>query len=165
MTAKGAAYQNYNEHDEVKIWQSLIVNDLGKDAMAVPPGTLSEKTTFINSWSVDSKDIAVELHLNAAPGNAVVHGSETLYYPNSLRGKALAQAIQAKLSEVFPPNRGAKEGYYRMDPSNGPDWFLRKTTCTAVIIEPEFIMHMSSIQEKRNHACQTIAQTLRHFIE
>ena len=36
-------------------------------------------------------------------------------------------------------NRGAKEGWYRMDPNNGPDAFLAKTKCPAIIVEPFFL--------------------------
>lgn len=167
MEAKGAAFKQYNEFDEVKLWQSLIVNYLGDDAMAVPPGTLKQKTTFINSWSVNSYDIAVEVHLNAdpdadRPGDPVARGSETLYFPGSQRGLAVAETIQHDLSAIFPPNRGAKEGYYRMNPANGPDWFLRKTRCTAVIVEPEFIENIEQVViPKRELACQTIATTLK----
>lgn len=157
MNSKGLAFKQYNEYDEVKIWQSLIVNHLGFDAMAVPNGFLKEKVSFINSWSTQN-DIAVELHLNTG---ADQHGSETLYYPQNVRGLKVAAQIQDDLSEILPPNRGASEGHYHMNPVYGPDWFLKTTNCTAVIIQPEFIENMDLIIRKRDAACLKIATTLK----
>ena len=96
-------------------------------------------------------------------GTNVGRGSETLYYPGSDKGKALAEACQSALEELFPPNRGAKEGYYRMDPARGPDFFLAKTKCPAVIVEPEFVHRFALITEKRVAAVDKLANALLAF--
>jgi len=165
--AKGATFGDFNEYDEAQIWKSLILSGLGDLGMAVPSGVLNQKTTFINSWSDSPSDIAIEIHFNAAKdknSTYIGQGCETLYYPGSKRGKAAGEAIQEALAPIFPPNRGAKEGYYRMDRKNGVDWFLKKTVCTALIIEPEFIHHKHKIQGDRGIACKSIANTLIDFV-
>lgn len=175
--AKGACYKKFCEFDEAKIWQALICHYLGSLAMAVPVGVLKEKVAFINAEP--KVDIAVEIHFNAAarwvdrngdgihdPDEDVYfgRGSETLYYPSSESGKQAAITMQKYLSEVFEPDRGAKEGWYKMNPDNGPDYFLARTKCTALIIEPEFIHRKELIQSQRVNACNTIAEALKAIV-
>jgi len=158
---KGATYGDFNEHDEACIWVSLLCNMLGSDALSVPAGILKNKIEFINRQK--DLDFAVEIHFNSAlnaDGKHVGIGSETLYYPGSEAGLALATIIQERLSRVFSPNRGAKEGYYQMNKSKGPDYFLAKTRCPAVIIEPEFIHLKDYIKEHREAGCKELAQSL-----
>jgi hypothetical protein len=164
-SAPGAKYQRFIEHDEAVIWQKLICNILGDKCISVPTGVLRTKADFINE-RVMNGDIAAEIHFNAATdsrGTNVGRGSETLYYPGSDKGKALAEACQSALEELFPPNRGAKEGYYRMDPARGPDFFLAKTKCPAVIVEPEFVHRFALITEKRVAAVDKLANALLAF--
>jgi len=72
--------------------------------------------------------------------------------------------VQDKLSLLFTPDRGVKEGYYKMSPANGIDYFLRRTKCTSLIIEPEFIHRKELIQKHRDVACKAIAKALLDFI-
>lgn len=156
---KGASYKNWYEYDEAKIWASLISNKLGQYGMVVPPGLLPEKVDFVNS---QSPDLAVEIHFNAAmkDGVNVGEGSETLYCPGSMKGRRAAAIVQESVSQIFRPNRGTKEGWYKMDRNKGPDYFLAKTRCPALIVEPEFIQHKEKIQDNRDAACAAIAQAL-----
>ena len=87
-------------------------------------------------------------------------GCETLYYPNSQQGAYIANAVQHALAPTLFKDRGIKEGWYRMNPKNGSDFFLDKTRCTAIILEPDFIHRKDEIQRQRKYACESIARTL-----
>ena len=164
-SAPGAKYERFIEHDEAIIWQQELGAKLGPLCLEVPPGILRTKVDFINERIMNG-DIAIEVHFNAAldsAGNNVGRGSESLYYPGSERGKKLAEHCQAVLSEVYPPDRGAKEGWYRMDPSRGADFFLAKTKCAAVIIEPEFVHRSQIITDNKEVAINNLAEMLKEI--
>jgi N-acetylmuramoyl-L-alanine amidase len=96
-------------------------------------GRLEQKVARVNALS---PDFAIELHLNAGGG----HGYETLYCPGSVKGKALASAVNSSIGLVLNSrNRGVKEGWYKMDKANGPDFFLAETNCPAIIFEMYFL--------------------------
>lgn len=159
---RGACFEGFCEYDEALLWASEIVYQLSGKAICriVPPGYLRNKVNYINSFN-DSK-LAIEIHFNGATdseGNRVGKGSETLYCPGSIKGKAVAKIVQASISNVFKPNRGVKEGWYRMDKSRGVDYFLSKTACVAIIIEPEFIHHKDFITNNRIEVCKQIADS------
>jgi len=161
----GATFQRFIEHDEAVIWSELLYDTIGTGASLVPPGTLQAKVDFINARILNG-DIAIEVHFNSAKANGqhVGRGCETLYYPGSEKGEKLATAAQAALAEVFPPSRGVKEGYYRMDPSRGADFFLARTKCPAIIIEPEFVHRFDIITDNRTEAIIKLSKALREFI-
>ena len=114
---------------------------------------------------------ALEIHFNSAavPG---VKGSETLYAPGSQRGSKIARIVQCHLAKQYPPNRGIKEGWYRMDrpgvidyagDTEGDeiiDYFLRKTKCPALIVEPEFIQNHRKITSTRLDGITQLAEGL-----
>lgn len=178
--APGAVYQGFAEHDEAARWVYEIFNHLPIDsALVVPPLVLQSKVDFINRRVVVGRSIAVEIHFNSAKvwkdldhdgvvdegeQQNVGRGSETLYMPGSVKGRQLAEVLQAALAEVFKPSRGVKEGYYQMNPAKGPDYFLEKTICPAVILEPEFIHFKREIQAGRAKACELIADALEEFV-
>jgi len=168
--APGAKNGNFSEHHEAIIWRDMLGEILGPRALIVPTGFLRDKVAFINRHAVD---LAVEIHFNAyarwedVDGDGEIdageliqmgRGSETLYFPGSAAGERIAWAVQQELAEVFPPNRGAKLGWYRMDPKFGPDFFLEKTRCPSVIIEPEFVANAEKIRHNRSSGCAAIAR-------
>ena len=158
----GASFDGFCEFDEAELWADLIVKNLGDLALRVPSGVLRDKIEYINNRD-PVKSIAIEVHFNAAvdaEGKNIGRGCETLYYPGSKDGKVLAEYCNDALSLVFEPNRGIKQGWYRMNPKNGPDFFLAKTNCPAAIIEPEFIHHKQTIQENRKAACDYLSEAL-----
>jgi len=162
---KGASFEEFYEHDEALVWVDLLVCHLKDIAVRVPPGVLKEKVKFINEGKAK---IAIEVHFNSAidsNGNRVGKGSETLYYPGSEKGLSLAKAVQLVLARHFPPSRGVKEGWYRMDKRKGPDYFLARTKCPAIIIEPEFVHRKEIIRSKRSNACEDLAHALREYYE
>ena len=175
---KGASYGDFTEFDEAMLWQIKLMDLLTRErAIAVPSGGLRSKIAFINNKMTEFQGphIAIEIHFNmdwndfnedgkVDPNEYVGKGSETLYYPKSNAGKQFAEQIQDQLSIVFPPNRGAKEGWYQMNPDKGPDYFLAKTNCPALIIEPEFVHHKDKIVEARDIACHIIAQELLSIV-
>jgi hypothetical protein len=138
----------------------------------VPSGKLPEKVGFINDLcGLNDVVCAVEIHFNSGPAGRV-WGSETLYYPGSHAGKRMAEHVQSKLGAVFSPDRGAKEGWYKMDRpgiadyhgdvdgDEKPDYFLARTRCPALILEPEFIQNATVIRERRDQAINAIASAL-----
>lgn len=150
-SAPGAKWERFVEHDEAIVWRDMLYQGLNTRAISVPTGVLRSKVDFINERTLDG-DIAVEIHFNAARdanNNPIGRGCETLYYPGSKRGESIATTIQKVMAEFFPPDRGVKEGWYRMDPSRGADFFLAKTKCTAIIIEPEFVHRANVINDNR----------------
>ncbi len=163
----GAEYKGFSEYPEALRWVSIIKEYFDNNqAMIVPTGSLSEKVEFINTYAktLPGEHLAVEIHFNAAmdtDGNHVGEGSETLYFPGSSKGKKTAQLIQSELSEVFRPDRGVKEGWYQASPNKGALYFLKKTSCTALIIEPEFIHHVDKIRKFRCDGCRAIVEALR----
>lgn len=157
-TKPGACFGSFCEHDEAVKWVQRIHSLLGEEhAMLVPPMVLRDKVSFINARG---PSIAVEIHFNSAPGG-VGRGCCTLYYPGSEAGRVAAGGIQGALERTFERHwDGAMEGYYRMDKSRGPDYFLAKTSCLALIIEPEFIHNKEIIIANRETSCAHIASAL-----
>lgn len=175
--AQGATWNGHTEWQETMEWRDRIVKASGgMDMIAVPTGTLGQKVAFINAGQ---PDLAIEVHFNSAVvnGKHVGKGCETLYYPGSKKGKILAQNMQDTMLKFFEPDRGIKEGWYRMDRpgvvdyhgdvdgDETIDYFLRKTKCPAVIIEPEFVHNIDLIQYHRVAACTEIAKALLNTLE
>ena len=82
----------------------------------------------------------------------------TLYYPGSVKGKALASSVNSSVGLVLNSrNRGVKEGWYRMDRpgvedyqgdvdgDENIDYFLAQTTCPAIIFEMTLTLHVSAV--------------------
>lgn len=170
--APGAAYGGTSEWPEAMKYRDEIIAALGARAIAVPPGTLSMKIGFINSKHCDA---ALEVHFNSDPARKG-RGSETLYTPGSLHGHQLAVLIQKRLAVLCPPDRGVKEGWYRMDAPGRTDYagdvegdeaidaFLARTNCPAVIVEPFFIHELDRIESARAEVCRAIADVLGEFL-
>lgn len=168
----GACFGDFCEHQEALQWVSRLLHRLGGSAVSVPVGTLGEKVRFINDINAA---LALEVHFNGAwvdkngnkkqdPGEEVGKGSETLYYPGSEKGKLVAGIVQSALGSIFAPDRGVKEGWYKMDKARGPDFFLAKTKCVSLIIEPEFIHNKDKIIEKRMEACEALAVVIEELL-
>lgn len=169
--AKGASYNGHTEHDEAILWVSEIANLIrGRMRVdVVPTGPLGGKVKWINAQA--GARLVCELHFNSDESKRQ-HGSETLYCPGSWSGKAVAVAVQQAIGGLFPPSRGANEGWYRMDKHGRVDYpgdvdgdekldyFLEATNPTAIIVEPEFIYNWSVIQDRRHPACAALADAL-----
>lgn len=161
----GATFERFTEHDEAIKWADIFDIKMGIGSNLVPPGTLQSKVDYINARLMDG-DITIEIHFNSAvvDGKHVGRGCESLYYPSSEAGLHIATLCQEALEQPFPPNRGAKEGWYRMDPKRGPDFFLARTKCPAVIIEPEFVHHSELIMDNRDIAIDLLIDNLKEFV-
>lgn len=157
----GACSDGFCEHDEALRWVQAMFPHLEGYAIIVPPGVLASKVNFINARS---PAVALEIHFNSDPAHRGV-GSETLYFPGSVKGKLLAQCVQNHLRDVFAPDRGVKEGYYQMNEAKGPDFFLSRTHCPSIIIEPEFIHNRDKIQDLREVGVAAIAAGVLEFLE
>ena len=167
----GAVFEGRTEHELALPWRDALAEGLrrfGLQTVLVAPGTLTEKIRQVNS---ENCDLALEIHFNAAPSGKA-SGSETLYYPGSDAGKSLANAIQKEIASLCAPNRGAKEGWYRMDRPGHSDYpgdiegdevvdaWLRLTNCTALILEPYFMSEIVKIETKRYAVCNVIASAV-----
>lgn len=180
----GAKHDIYTEYPYTMSWahkiQSYILEDEEMDSVVIDTGTLPYKVGQINqivrnAELPDPFFLAAELHFNSDPSGKA-HGNETLYYPGSPKGKLLAIAFNNYLMKVSCPmlgrDRGAKEGWYRMDRPNVqdykedvdgdelPDYFLRKTACPALILEPCFIQDLGKFINYENIICKGIADSL-----
>jgi N-acetylmuramoyl-L-alanine amidase len=171
----GVCYEDFCEHAEAVKWAGEINGYLvskGVPSLLAPTGVLSQKVEFINSRN---PTLALEVHFNSfkvwkdANADGIIdddelmnagRGSETLYYPGSQKGVMFAHNVQERLAEHFQPDRGIKEGWYRMNPKNGPDFFLARTRCPAIIVEPDFIHRVDEIVSQRNTACIAIAEAV-----
>lgn len=157
----GAGYDGFFEHDEAVKWAEHIAIHI-QDSCIVPFGILATKIAFINNRK-EEHDLAIEIHFNSAvnsKGEHIGRGCETLYYPNSVKGKILATTVNAAMAEIMLPDRGIKEGWYKMNKENGPDFFLARTHCPAIIIEPDFIHRKELIQDSIRQCCELIAAAL-----
>lgn len=88
---------------------------------------------------------AVELHLNSS-SNPKARGSLCMYYPTK-KSEQLAKFILDNIGKIINqpklgislPTRGAYVGNYQLDPSKAILYFLRRTKCPAVVVEPLFL--------------------------
>lgn len=160
----GACFEDFCEHAEAVKWVNEVAGVIDTDVVIVPTGSLKSKALFINGYDIEgSKSICIEIHFNSAmrDGEHVGEGTECLYMPESQRGAYLAHQIQNAIVESTGwRDRGIKEGWYRMNKLNGPDYFLSKTAYPAVIVEPEFIQFPDRISAEREKACGKIAEKL-----
>ena len=175
--AQGATFEGHTEWPEAVLWRDRLVGVLGEGlALTVPSGLLRDKVEFINA---SQAVCAIEIHFNSAMmhGKPVGRGCETLQYPGSVRGGELAYCVHKVLARHFPPDRGVKEGWYRMDypgrvdydgdveGDEKLDYFLVKTHCPAIIIEPEFIHLWADIERKRAVTCLGMATALTTLMD
>lgn len=172
----GACHGDYCEHAEAAAWVSIVANLLRGQVppVIVPTGRLTEKVTWLNRQA--GVKLACEIHFNSDASKRQA-GSETLYCPGSARGATAAAIVQAGLGGVFPPSRGAKEGWYRMDKpghvdypgdidgDEKKDYFLEKTNMVALIVEPEFIYNWKTIEDRRHAGCSALAAGLLRAYE
>lgn len=156
------------EHEIAVEWIGLIALTVRQQIplVVIPSGWLGDKVKAINA--LKNCKLAVELHFNSS-SSISARGSETLYCPGSKNGLQAAITMQKYMSNIFPPNRGAKEGWYRMDRpghidyksdiegDEKIDYFLGKTKPVALIIEPEFIFNSMTIKKLRLPGCDAIA--------
>ena len=184
--SQGACYNEFCEYEEaekwvdimeillrgrvetkrVPAWPLLITKD-------TPPQYKQGKINFINAQT--TAKLAVEIHFNSDTSHSA-RGSETLYCPGSVKGRHAARAVQDAISSLLGPNRGAKEGWYRMDKPGHIDYpgdvegdekidaFLGMTRPVALIIEPEFIHNRLVIESLRQVVCEVMADALVEIV-
>lgn len=173
----GASFYGFNEFNESRVWTLLVkqaLESLGHPAVEVPTGDLYSKVSWINKNKIN---VVLEIHFNSS-SNPSVQGCETLYCPGSKKGKRLAELVHSSFAPFMGnKNRGIKEGWYRMDSPGVKDYaedvegdevidyFLKKTGCPAIILEPEFIAQIGNICDRRFVACTKIAQGVINYLE
>lgn len=176
--AKGAAFGEFNEHDEATKWagQLAILLRQQTHVYVIPSGPLSSKIKFINDYVAEPVDLALEIHFNSDPLHKG-RGSETLYCPGSVHGWRMAQIIQGALATIFQPNRGAKEGWYRQDKPGHIDYagdvdgdekmdaFLSQTKPPTLIVEPEFIHNQVRIESLRAAGCVVLCDAILEAVK
>jgi len=173
--APGACFGKYCEHAEAVKWVDEILNQMESMARRVPTGTLPEKVQFINDQPL--VHAAIEVHFNSDTSHKG-HGALCCYDSNKSIAKDLAVAIESRLIPIFGQHwRGVMEGWYHMDRPGIVDYpgdvdgdehhlyFLQRTKCPAVILEPEFIYNFLKIESNREAACTAIVDGLLEFYE
>ena len=169
---KGASFNGFNEYDEAIKWVEKLLTLFGNTAVGIKTGPLPDKIRQVNSLRVS---LALEIHFNSGVGK--VRGSETLYCVGSKKGKRAASLVQNALASLMPPNRGIKEGWYKMDRPGIVDYpgdiegdeyldaFLVRTNCPAIILEPEFIQNINKIEVNRDFCCEVIYEAVCEFLK
>lgn len=173
--APGACWNGRCEFELATEWANNIYEELRfrTEAWIIATGKLPQKVNAVNALN---PILAVEIHFNAAGGKG--RGTETLYAPGSVKGKQVAELVQHGMVQVMrTKDRGVKEGWYRMDRpgvkdypgdvegDEQPDYFLRKTKCPAIIIEPEFIHNYHKYENDVENICSVIAGQLMSAAE
>lgn len=159
----GVCYRSICEHGEASIWVSILTSVLRdiSSICVVPSVRLKDKISWINAHP--EIKLVCEIHFNSDESKKAA-GSETLYAPNSVKGRECARLIQAEMAGIFLPNRGYKEGWYKMirppNPAAVPDALLAKTKPVAIIVEPEFIYNYQMIEDRRIAGCNSLAKGL-----
>jgi len=162
------------EHEQAAYWCAKIAQHLPStiELFHVPTGPLKEKVEDINAQHCD---LAVEVHFNAC-GGCGAEGAETLYCPGSASGKEAAGYLQRAMATCGVRDRGVKEGWYRqdypgrvdfdgdVDGDETPDYFLKATNCTALILEPEFIENHWRFDRLRPLMTAAIAQGICDYL-
>jgi len=104
---------------------------------------LKTKVQIVNK---SKPDIAIEVHLNSC-SDVKQRGALCMYYP-SQKSRDLARFILKEIGNVSAvgiigsaliKKRGVYVGNFRLDPSYPILYFLRKTKCPAVVVEPLFL--------------------------
>lgn len=165
---QGAKACGTTEHIESGIWTGLVqqfLEEKGVEVFVVPVGGLTKKVRAVNEANCA---LAVEIHFNSSVSKAA-KGCETLFCPGSTKGAKAADIVQRHLVVAMcNPDRGIKEGWYRMDKpgvvdylgdvdgDESLDYFLKATNCPAIIVEPEFIHRMDVIADKRGEGAMAI---------
>jgi len=116
----------------------LLLADAGIEAYMTRIGdeevSLAKRAEKANNISAD---YFISIHCNAA-NSPTAHGTETYHYPGSVKGRALAQAVQQELvSATGLADRGVKEANF---------YVLRMTAMPAILVELAFL---SNPEEER----------------
>jgi len=163
-SSAGAGFMGFYEHYESVVWTQRLVQalgDLGIASAVSPVGRLHDKIEFLNHLQVA---VAIEIHFNAAASTDIA-GCETLYNPNSIEGHKLAKEVHNCYAvEMGNNDRGVKEHWHRGKVGLF-NYFLNKTKCPAIIVEPEFISHIRNITTKRDVATQKIAKGIANYLK
>lgn len=118
---------------------------------------LGGRAAVANEWGADC---FVSIHCNGA-GNPAAHGTETYHYPGSGQGRALTQAIHARLIPALGlADRGVKQGNFAV---------LRQTGCPACLVELAFISNpveegLLRSQDFQEKAARAIADGIADFL-
>ena len=139
----GAVYNSLKEHNVAARWCAVIgrlLGDAGAEVHHVATGPLKNKVDEVKfqGGMAGAFDLAVEIHFNAC-GDCGADGAETLYMPGSEKGRRAAEIIQREMAMAGARDRGVKEGWHKMEVGGTPNYFLAKTPCPAVIVEPAFL--------------------------
>jgi len=167
---RGATFKGVSEYDIAVDWVACIAHHLKTVRVAYHILTSSRLGDKVRESNSKHPTLAIEVHFNAC-GNCGAKGSEILYCPNSKAGEEIAFRL-GNATRAYNKFRGAKEGWYKMDRpgivdfvgdvdgDENPDYFLRKTNCPAIILEPEFIHNPTQIKKIKDDYCKAIAYSI-----
>lgn len=119
---------------KISLHVSNMLLAVGYQTKIVQLDSLTDICTQANDWGAD---LFVSIHCNGFTDSAA-NGTETLYYPGSIKGRKLAAYINNQITKNITvngrpiTNRGAKEDVRGLG-------VLRGTDCPAVLVETAFI--------------------------
>lgn len=150
--SQGARWGNLSEYGVASQVTSLITfyGDISGVELHTIDSTLTDTVQYINSmckrFGTDNC-VAIELHFNSAESKSAI-GCETLYFPYSSNGKQLAtkfnKLLFKNISGLAIKNRGIKTGWYQGIKNGKLLYFLHKTRCTSIILEPVFLSQIKN---------------------
>ena len=129
---------------------------VGYTVQQVQEDDLHEITQKSNAWQ---SDLFVSLHCNACFSHNA-RGTETFSYYDSVKGKKLAECIQAQLIKaIHTKDRGAKEaGFY----------VLKYTKAPAVLVEVAFIDNIEDekiLIDRFDDIAKAIARGITDYVQ
>ena len=156
----GAVNGNLYERDVNKNIAMKLCELLMGEGHAI---TYFQQTKSVNDvWQFENKcsyDLTISIHCNSY--NSTSNGHEVLYYPNSTKGKKLAQAIQTSLVKTIGlRDRGVK--------SRDNLCVLSKTKSVAIIVETAFISNPNEaklLKEKPDIFAKAIADGVKNYLK
>ena len=150
----GVVYKNFVEHKRafsVAYFCYLYLYSK-TEVIFIPTASLIEKVDFINKFC-GSKDLAIEFHFNSLPEVKDISFSEILVYSVENK-KDIIEKIKKGILEYR--DKGEEQKKYPSDvrvTERKDLYFLRKTKCTSVILEVEFIWNADKINYKLFGQC------------
>lgn len=151
----------------------ILMDVSGIQVLTHAGGSLEDKVAWVNKMA---PNLAMEFHYNGC-GGCKAEGTETLYDPGSDNGHEAATLIHPFIVEaVGGTDRGIKEGWYHQDKPGRVDYpgdvdgdehrlyFLHKTACPALILEPEFIEQVKPTDvEFFEHVAYAVAEGIIEY--
>lgn len=146
------------EYDTIREYAPYVINSLlrsGDEAHNVTPAsaysTADSLCQGVDKANNIGADCFVSCHVNSF--NSDANGCLVLYYPGSVKGKALAESIVKEIAALGFRNQGARadtRGLYELKATNAP----------AVIVEPFFCSNAQDVELYKQAGPQKLGEAI-----